>query len=124
MELTLKRILLGTFVSFTFLNFFGQAPMSIPYQAVVHNADGSVMANAALTMTFKIHDVAATGNVVYQETHSLSSNAQGLVVCAVGSGTAEQGTFAGIQWGSGAKFMHVLMNAGSGEIDLGTEQIS
>lgn len=123
MELTLKRILLGTFVSFTFLNFFGQAPMSIPYQAVVHNADGSVMANTALTMTFKIHDVAATGNVVYQETHSLSSNAQGLVVCAVGSGTAVQGTFAGIQWGSGAKFMHVLMNTGSGEIDLGTQQM-
>lgn len=100
-----------------------QAPLSIPYQAVVRNADGSVMANAALTLTFKIHDVTATGAIVYHETHSLSSNAQGLVVCAVGSGTAVQGTFAGIQWGSGAKFMQVLMNPGSGEIDLGTQQL-
>ncbi len=123
MELTLKRILLGTFVSFSFFNFFGQAPMSIPYQAVVRNADGSVIANTSLTMTFKIHDVAATGNVVYQETQAVNSNAQGLVVCSVGSGTVVQGTFAGIQWGSGAKFMQVLMNTGSGEIDLGTQQM-
>lgn len=123
MELTLKRILLGTFVCFYFLNSFGQATLSIPYQSVVRNADGSVMANAALTMTFKIHDITSTGNVVYQETHSLNSNAQGLVVCAVGSGTAVQGTFAGIQWGSGAKFMQVLMNAGNGNVDLGTQQL-
>ena len=102
---------------------WSQAPLSIPYQCVLRNVDGSVMANTALTMTFKIHEVAATGNVVYQETHSLNSNGQGLVVCAVGSGTAVQGTFAGIQWGSGAKFMHVLMNTGSGEIDLGTQQM-
>ncbi|MEY4329672.1 MAG: hypothetical protein RL609_420 [Bacteroidota bacterium] len=105
------------------LDSWSQAPLSIPYQAVVRNADGSVMANAPLTMTFKIHEVAATGNVVYQETHAVNSNAQGLVVCAVGSGTAVQGTFDGIQWGSGAKFMQVLMNPGSGEIDLGTQQL-
>ncbi len=100
-----------------------QAPQSIPYQAVVRNADGSVMANAALTLTFKMHDVAATGTVVYQETHSLVSNDQGLVSCSVGNGTVVQGSFAGINWGSGAKFMQVLMNAGNGDVDLGTQQL-
>jgi uncharacterized protein (TIGR02145 family) len=41
----------------------------------------------------------------------------------VGSGTAVIGTFTGINWGSGAKFLHVMMNTGSGNVDLGTQQM-
>jgi uncharacterized protein (TIGR02145 family) len=100
-----------------------QVPQSIPYQAVVRNTDGSVMASTSITMTFKIHVVSATGTVVYEETHSTSSNTQGLVSLNVGAGTAVTGTFASINWGSGAKFLHVLMNTGSGNVDLGTQQM-
>ncbi len=102
---------------------FSQSPPSIPYQAVVRNADGTTMSNAALTMIFKIHDVSATGTVVYQESQALTSNAQGLVSCFVGNGTAAQGIFSNINWGTGAKFLHVLMNSGNGEVDLGTQQM-
>jgi hypothetical protein len=102
---------------------FAQAPQSIPYQAVVRNADGSAMSSTAMTMTFKIHDVTATGNVVYQESHTTTSNAQGLVILQVGQGQAAVGTFDNINWGSGAKFLHVMMNAGAGEVDLGTQQM-
>ncbi len=100
-----------------------QAPQSIPYQAIVRNTDGSVMASTSITMTFKIHDVSAAGTVVYEETHSTTSNTQGLVSLNVGVGTAVTGTFASINWGSGAKFLHVLMNTGSGNVDLGTQQM-
>jgi hypothetical protein len=102
---------------------FSQSPQSIPYQAVVRNTDGTAMSNAALTMIFKIHDQSATGTVVYQESHSVTSNVQGLVICNVGNGTPTQGTFANINWGNGAKFLHVLMDAGNGELDLGTQQM-
>ncbi len=104
-------------------NVFSQAPQSIPYQAVVRNTDGTVMSNTALTMTFKIHDVSATGTVVYEESHTTSSNAQGLVAVNVGGGTPITGTFSNINWGNGAKFLHVLMNAGNGVVDLGTQQM-
>ncbi len=100
-----------------------QSPQSIPYQAVVRNADGSVLSNASLTMIFKIHTASATGEVVYQESHTTASNAQGLVVLNVGQGQAFVGTFDNINWGNGAKFLHVLMNAGNGELDLGTQQM-
>ncbi len=103
--------------------FFAQSPQSIPYQAVVRNADGSAMSSTAMTMTFKIHDVTATGTIVYQESHSTTSNTQGLVVLQVGQGQASVGTFDNINWGSGAKFLHVVMNAGNGEVDLGTQQM-
>ncbi len=100
-----------------------QAPQSIPYQAVVRNTDGSVLANAEISITFKVHDINATGNVVYEETHITSSNTQGLIALNVGGGTPITGTFSNINWGSGAKFLHVVMNSGSGIVDLGTQQM-
>ncbi len=96
-----------------------QSPQGIPYQAVVRNVDGSVMSNASVNMNFKIHDGSASGNVVYEESHALTSNAQGLVSCVVGNGVVSQGNFGNVQWGSGAKFLQVLM----GNTDLGTQQM-
>ena len=106
------QLLISTFL-------FAQAPQGIPYQAVMRNADGSVMASNAVELTFMIHDGSTTGTVVYQESHSLTSNSQGLVSCAVGNGVVSQGNFANINWGSGAKFLRVMM----GTTDLGTQQM-
>jgi uncharacterized protein (TIGR02145 family) len=104
---------------FPALALLSQSPQGIPYQAVMRNADGSVMASSAVSMTFMIHDGTANGTIVYQESHALTSNAQGLVSCVVGNGTASQGTFASINWGSGAKFLHVML----GTTELGTQQM-
>ena len=96
-----------------------QSPQGIPYQAVMRNADGTVMASSAVSLTFMIHDGTANGTVVYQESHSLTSNVQGLVSCVVGNGVVSQGNFSNINWGSGAKFLHVMM----GSVDLGAQQL-
>ncbi len=100
-------------------SLFSQSPQGIPYQAVMRNADGSVMASSAVSLTFMIHDGVANGTVVYQESHSLTSNPQGLVSCVVGNGVVSQGNFININWGSGAKFLQVMM----GTTDLGTQQM-
>ena len=102
---------------------WSQALQGIPYQAVMRNADGTVMSSTAMTITFKIHDVAATGAVVYEETHAVTSNGQGLVSMNVGSGTVVTGAFDNINWGRENKFLQVLMNAGNGNVDLGTQQM-
>jgi uncharacterized protein (TIGR02145 family) len=81
------------------------------------------MSNASMAITFKIHDVAATGVVVYEETHAVTSNSQGLVSMDVGSGTVVTGAFDNINWGGGNKFLQVLMNTGNGDLDLGTQQM-
>ena len=85
----------------------------------MRNVDGSVMASSAVSLTFMIHDGAANGTVIYQEGHALTSNAQGLVSCVVGNGVVSQGNFNSINWGNGAKFLHVMMNG----TDLGTQQM-
>jgi uncharacterized protein (TIGR02145 family) len=106
-------------VSFIDQAVLAQSPQGIPYQAVMRNADGSVMASSAVSLTFMIHDGTANGTVVYQESHALTSNAQGLVSCVVGNGVVSLGNFAQISWGNGAKFLHVMM----GSVDLGTQQM-
>ncbi len=42
-----------------------------------------------------------------------------MVSCVVGSGVVSQGNFANINWGGGAKFLHVMM----GSTNLGTQQM-
>jgi uncharacterized protein (TIGR02145 family) len=115
----MKTIFTTIFSMFITTILWAQAPQGIPYQAVMRNADGSVMSSNAVELTFMIHDGSATGTMVYQESHALTSNAQGLVSCVVGNGVVSQGNFANINWGSGAKFLHVMMNGN----DLGTQQM-
>jgi uncharacterized protein (TIGR02145 family) len=72
---------------FPALALYSQSPQGIPYQAVIRNPDGTVLTSSAVNLTFMIHDGTANGTVVYQESHALTSNAQGLVSCMVGNGT-------------------------------------
>jgi hypothetical protein len=96
-----------------------QSPEGITYQAVVRNADGTLMVNTQVILTFKIHDGGPNGVVVFEESQSLVSNAQGLVTCVIGNGAASVGNFADIDWSSGTKFLHTLM----GSVDLGSQQM-
>jgi uncharacterized protein (TIGR02145 family) len=41
----------------------------------------------------------------------------------VGNGVVSQGNFAGISWGGGAKFLHVMMGSDASLTDLGTTQM-
>jgi len=102
---------------------FSQSPAAIPYQAVLRNADGSIIANSSVTITFKIHDSTTSGPVVFEETHAATSNAQGLISLNVGQGSAVFGTINGVNWSTGNKFLQVLLNAGNGNVDLGTQQM-
>ncbi len=98
-------------------------PRGIPYQAVVRNANGQVAANTAATTKFTLHQNTTDGAVEYQETHALTTNAQGLVSAVIGQGTAVQGTFAGINWSNTTKFLQVEVDLGNGYVNLGTQQL-
>jgi hypothetical protein len=102
---------------------WGQVPQGIPYQAVARDAQGNPMANQSLTVQFSLHEASADGQVVYQETQTSSTNAQGLFSLTFGAGVPSVGTFASINWGSGYKFLQVQANFGSGYVDVGTQQL-
>jgi uncharacterized protein (TIGR02145 family) len=119
----MKKIIALPFLFLCVFSAIAQSPQAIPYQAVLRNTDGSVIANQAVTITFTIHNNAVDGTTEYQENHSTTSNALGLINLNVGQGTPSVGTFSAINWGSGTKFLQVAMNNGNGNIDLGTQQM-
>jgi hypothetical protein len=98
-------------------------PPGIPYQAVVRNANGQVAVNTAVTTRFTLHQNTADGAVEYQETHALTTNAQGLMATVMGQGAAVQNTFATINWANTTKFLQVEVDLGNGYVDLGTQQL-
>src|SRR3954467_1628029 len=100
------KLLLFTFC-FCVLFMNAQVPQGIQYQGIARDNTGSVYQNAALTVRFDIHTGTATGSVVYSEDHSLTTNGFGLFTAVIGNGTVNSGTFPGINWASGAKFLEV-----------------
>jgi len=126
----MKKGLLCTLLSLFFLLKSGgllnaQAPSAIPYQAVARNSSGNLLSNQNISLRFSIREASAGGTILYQESHSVATNALGLFVVNIGQGTPVSGTFSGIDWGSGSKFTQVEMDAAGGAnyIDMGTQQM-
>jgi uncharacterized protein (TIGR02145 family) len=102
-----------------------QAPQATSYQAVIRNSSGNVLANQLVKVRFSIRDSAANGIIVYRETQTPTTNAQGLINLFAGQGTATTGTFATINWGSKSKFLQteIDITGGTNYTDMGTTQL-
>ena len=99
-----------------------QAPQQMNYQAVVRSNTGSPLSNATtVRLRFTIHDLTASGTVVFTETQFTTTNPFGLVNVQIGS----VGNLAVVNWDNGAKFLQVetdVNNTGT-FTDMGTSQL-
>ena len=84
---------------------FAQAPNKMSYQAVVRDALDVLVTNQAVGMQVSILQGSFTGTPVYVETHSPSTNINGLVSIEIGSGTVVSGIFNSVDWGNGPFFI-------------------
>jgi hypothetical protein len=103
-----------------------QAPLAFNYQAVARNAAGAPLTNQNISLRLTIRDNSAIGPIVYQETQNgISTNQFGLFTTQIGGGSAVSGTFAGIDWANGAKYLKVEFdpNNGTAYLDMGTTQL-
>ncbi|MEI8049603.1 MAG: hypothetical protein WCI92_19675, partial [Bacteroidota bacterium] len=80
------------------LSLLAQAPQKFSYQAVVKNASNNLVTNHAVGLKLSILNASST--VVYCETQTPVTNANGLISVEVGAGTVISGTMAGIAWSS------------------------
>lgn len=89
---------------------------------------GNVLVNKTITLRLTIHDGAAAGPTVYQESRTAVTNPFGLFNVQVGSAGASNvtGTIAGVNWGVNSKFIQVEIdpNGGTTFINIGTAQIA
>ncbi len=94
----------------------------INYKAVIKDDVGNVIANDLIVIQFTILKTSATGTMVYQESHSPTTDANGMIILNIGEGTPISGVFADIDWGSDAHFFNVQINTGGGLVDMGTTE--
>jgi hypothetical protein len=84
---------------------WASAPKGFSYQATVRNADGSLAVNKIVGVRVSILRGSVTGAVVYSETNTVKTNANGLFSLQVGAGTVKGGSFADIDWADGTYYM-------------------
>ena len=68
------------FSFFIFLNANAQATTNMYYQAVVRNASNALVTNATVGVKISIIIDTPTSPAVYVETHSTTTNANGLII--------------------------------------------
>ena len=107
------------------VTLFAQAPEKFTYQAVVRNANNSLVANTQVGMRVSILQGSVSGSAVYVETQTATTNTNGLVTLSIGGGSVQQGTFANIDWANGPFFLKTETdpNGGSNYTLTTTQQL-
>ena len=102
----MKKALLFLFaMMLTVATLFAQAPQKMSYQAVVRNANNTLVTNQNVSARISILQGSVNGTPVYVETHSATTNINGLLTVEVGEGTAVSGTMSGIDWANGPFYL-------------------
>ncbi len=97
------------------------AQQGINYKALIKDGSGNVLASAPVSIQFIIYEGVALTNNVYQESHTVNTDANGIVIVNIGQGSTSD-VFANINWGVDQHFLNVQVNTGSGLIDMGTTE--
>ncbi len=120
----MKRILLLSALFITIL-VSAQVPQGVSYQAIALNGSGNPVASSNVGIRISVLDNTATGTVLYTETHTKTTNPQGLFNLVIGQGTPVSGTFSAINWRVNSKFLKVEMDAtgGTNYTLVGTTQL-
>lgn len=112
-------------LQFSIFNLSAQAPQKINYQAVARDAGGNPLANQNVKVRLSIHDLTSSGLVVFAESHTTTTNQFGIFNVAIGGGTIISGSFLGVNWGSGEKYLQIELDptGGNNFSDMGTSQL-
>jgi len=82
-----------------FNNIQAQIPSGkITFQAVVRDSNKRLIVNQNVDVRISILEGSRTGPIVFQETHNVLSNSQGLITLYMGSGNLLQGNFRNVNW--------------------------
>jgi hypothetical protein len=86
-------------------NIYAQVPQGMSYQAVVRDANQSLVTNQGVGTRISILQGTPTGTLVYIESHNAPTNVNGLVTLTIGTGAVIGGDFSAIDWSAGPYFI-------------------
>lgn len=96
------------------------------YQAIARDASGNELTNKNITVQLSVIQGEAVGPVVWQETHSPTTNEYGLYDLIVGqggsTGSGSAPYFSDVDW-SGNHFLKIEVDFGTGLLNMGTIQL-
>lgn len=121
----MKKISTFCIAFLMYITVFGQAPEKMSYQAVIRDNSNLLVSNQAISMKISLLQYSTSGSAVFVETHSQSTNANGLVSIEIGSGSVVSGDFSTIDWSNGPYFLKTEtdLNAGTNYTIIGTSQL-
>jgi hypothetical protein len=111
MKKQINTLLMLLLFAFATGNIMAQTPEMIKYQAVLRDASGNIVPNTAKTVVVDILQGSSSGTSVYQETHSVTTTAQGVINLNIGGGTVNSGSFSGINWSTNSYWTKVTVDA-------------
>ena len=116
------------FLLFSFSNITAQSPGGFNFQAVARDEGRNLIKNTDVAVTAGIRYGSETGELVWEEAHSVTTNEFGLftlVIC--GDETLKTGGSAAtpgeIIWSSGEHFIDLTIDTGDGVVALGVHQL-
>lgn len=121
----MKILLISLIACVMSLTGLSQSYEPVPYQVIVHDSKGQIVANKPVSLRFSLYMGNPFDTVIYSETQQIKTSDLGLVSALLGKGTRNTGDFASIDWNQDKYFMKVEIDAagGSNFSDIGTIQI-
>ncbi len=116
---------IGAAIIFT-TNLMAQAPNKMSYQAIIRSNTNVLVTNQSVGMRISILQSSVNGVAVYEESHTATTNTNGLVSLEIGGGTVISGDMNTIDWGNGPYFIKTETDptGGTNYTITGTTQFS
>ena len=89
------------------------------YKALLTD-NGNALNNQTVSIRFTVLENGTSNR--YQETHSTTTDSNGIVTVIIGEGTVVSGDFVSINWGANSYFLKVEIDSGNGYDDFGTTE--
>ena len=99
----MERIIIILAVILIAAGAFAQSPDKMSYQAIIRDSEDILVANTVVGMEINIRQGSASGTIVYTETQTPTTNANGLVSIEIGGGSG----FDAIDWSEGPYFIEI-----------------
>lgn len=104
----MKKTIISLIIAFLAISILqAHSPEVLNYQGVLKNNDGSIRPNATAVLVLQF---VQDGDVVYSETHNITTNPSGFFSLHPGAGEPIEGTFNQIDWGAGAISMRSILD--------------
>ncbi len=100
--------------------FMGQAQQKnyINYQGVARNSDNELMEQETIDIGIALKFGSADADAQYEESHSITTDANGVFNLQIGSGNSNSGSYSNLPWGQ-ATFVVVSFNG----VEVGTTEL-